>query len=104
MGNELSHTLFRFSGFHASRLAQSYVTGANQIVYAAIATHQTLPSPCVILKAIRAGVGWVWLARLMGSCSGLGPLPNAWVLATPTCTACNFGMEAWTGEGMPIEI
>ena len=22
------------------------------------------PSPCVILKAIRAGVGWVWLARL----------------------------------------
>ena len=22
-------------------------------------------SPCVILKAIRAGVGWVWLARLV---------------------------------------
>ena len=22
------------------------------------------PSPCVILKAIGAGVGWVWLARL----------------------------------------
>ena len=28
-------------------------------------SHQTLPSPCVILKAIRAGVGWVWLARLL---------------------------------------
>ena len=27
-------------------------------------SHQTLPSLCVILKAIRAGVGWVWLARL----------------------------------------
>ena len=28
-------------------------------------SHQTLPSPCVILKAIRAGVGWVWLVRLV---------------------------------------
>ena len=27
-------------------------------------SHQTLPSLCVILKAIHAGVGWVWLARL----------------------------------------
>ena len=27
-------------------------------------SHQTLPSPCVTLKAIRAGVGWVWLTRL----------------------------------------
>ena len=26
--------------------------------------HQTLPSLCVILKAICARVGWVWLARL----------------------------------------
>ena len=30
-------------------------------------SHQTLPSSCVILKAILAGVGWVWLARLNGS-------------------------------------
>ena len=29
-------------------------------------SHQTLPSPCMILKAICAGVGWVWLARLLG--------------------------------------
>ena len=27
-------------------------------------SHQTLPSPFVILEAICAGVGWVWLARL----------------------------------------
>ena len=26
--------------------------------------HQTLPSPCVILKPISTGVGWVWLVRL----------------------------------------
>ena len=29
-------------------------------------TRPFLPSPCVILKAICAGVGWVWLARLGG--------------------------------------
>ena len=28
-------------------------------------SHQIPPSLCVILKAIRAGVGWVWLARLI---------------------------------------
>ena len=26
-------------------------------------SRQTLPSLCVILKAIRAGVGWVWLVK-----------------------------------------
>ena len=56
-----------------ARLAQSYVTVANQIVYTTIGhstqkpteRHQILPSPCAILKVIHAGVGWVWLARLM---------------------------------------
>ena len=28
--------------------------------------HRTLSSPCMILKVIRAGVGWVWLVRLPG--------------------------------------
>ena len=28
-------------------------------------SHQTLPSPCVIPKAIRAGGDWVWLARVV---------------------------------------
>ena len=27
--------------------------------------HKTLPSSCMILKVIRAGAGWVWLARLI---------------------------------------
>ena len=38
MGNELSHHALPNQQFHTSRLAQSYVTVANQIVYAAIAT------------------------------------------------------------------
>ena len=38
VGNELSHHALPIQRFHASRLAQSYVTVANQIVYAAIAT------------------------------------------------------------------
>ena len=36
--------------------------------------HQGLPSPCVILKAIRAGVGWVWLVRLGTRLGGEIPL------------------------------
>ena len=43
------------------------------------------------------------IAGVMGSRSGLGPLPKAWALATPICIACNFGMEAWSGDGKPIE-
>ena len=58
--------------FHMSRLAQSRVTVANQIVYAVITkyhtetyrAHQTLPFPCMLLKVIHARFGWVWLARL----------------------------------------
>ena len=38
VGNELSHHAVLIQRFHALRLAQSYVTVANQIVYAAIAT------------------------------------------------------------------
>ena len=38
VGNELSHYALPIQQFHVSRLAQSYVTVANQIVYAAIAT------------------------------------------------------------------
>ena len=51
MGNEVRHYALPIQRFHTSRLAQSYVTVANQIVYAPIAT-----------------VGWVWLARLGGTC------------------------------------
>ena len=38
VGNELSHHALLIQRFHTSRLAQSYVTVTNQIVYAAIAT------------------------------------------------------------------
>ena len=38
MGNELSHHTLPIQRFHVLRLAQSYVTVANQIVYTAIAT------------------------------------------------------------------
>ena len=38
VGNKLSHHALPIQQFHASRLAQSYVTVANQIVYAVIAT------------------------------------------------------------------
>ena len=38
MGNKLSHHALPIQRFHTSRLAQSHVTVANQIVYAAIAT------------------------------------------------------------------
>ena len=56
-----------------ARLTQSHVTVANQIVYTTIGhstqkpteCHQTLPSPCVILKVIHTRIGWVWLAILV---------------------------------------
>ena len=38
VGNELHHHGLLIQRFHTSRLAQSYVTAASQIVYAAIAT------------------------------------------------------------------
>ena len=76
-----------------ARLTQSHVTVANQIVYMTIRhstqkpTKQALPSPCVILKVIHAGVCWIWLARLMClymyiSClaEGVNLLPDHWPL------------------------
>ena len=35
----------------------------------------SLPSPCVILKAIRAGVCWVWLVRLVVETNGKLDVP-----------------------------
>ena len=62
----------------------------------------------IVSRSVADELQTILIARnivgVMGSRSGLRPLPNAWILATPTCTACNFGMEAWSGEGMPIEI
>ena len=68
IGNEIHHDGLPI---HMSRLTQSHVTLANQIVYRAIAMqhteiYQDLPDPstCMILKAIRTGVGWIWLVIL----------------------------------------
>ena len=64
IGNELSHHPLPIPT--VSHIG-SYVTVANQILYAArkpTKRHQTLLSPRVILKTICAGIGWIWLARL----------------------------------------
>ena len=56
-------------------------------------------SPCMILKAIRTGVGWVWLARL-------GPS----MISTASCSATNLQIGAcmrgdiihWRGHCSPV--
>ena len=62
-------TVFQFSDFYTSRLAQRYVTIANPDCLCGNRNvehrnHQTLPSPRMILKAICAEVSWVWLVKL----------------------------------------
>ena len=63
--------------------------------------HQTLPSPCVILKVIRAGVGWVWLARLEieTSCT-VHMQPRALVGSTALNNYRGCGLIGWRGGGV----
>ena len=57
---------------HSTYLINGFIFMASALMHSTCTrkpteSHQTLPSPGVILKAIRAGVGWVWLARLEDS-------------------------------------
>ena len=44
------------------------------------------------------------IVGVIESRSGIRSLPNTWALATPTSSTCSFDMEAWSGDGMPLEI
>ena len=70
MGNELHHHSLLIQWFHTSKACDhnrsdclhrncDVAHGNLQSV-----TMQTLPSPFVIMKAICAGLGWIWLATL----------------------------------------
>ena len=52
--------------------------------------YQTLPSLCVILKAICAGVGWVWLVRLKAICARVGWVWLARLKAGPDVILCSM--------------
>ena len=73
MGNEPRHHGLRIQRLYMSRLAQSHVTirlstqQSRHSTQEPTESHQALSSPCMILKVICTGVGWVWLARLVAS-------------------------------------
>ena len=78
VGNDLSHHTPPIQQFHTSRLAQSYVTVANQIVYAQIATQHTETyreslDPSFPVRDTESDPCWGWLGLacetvLLGVC------------------------------------
>ena len=75
VGNKLRHHGLSIQRFHTSRLAQSCDRSQSDDTE----TYQDPSSPCVILKAICAGIGWVWFVRLT-SPRGEGP-----TIMQPSC-------------------
>ena len=63
------------------------------------ARHQTLPSPCVILKAIRTGVGWVRLARLISFVDHHYVRVSALLSYSPTKIALIYCYKGYGGLG-----